>query len=423
MANVLWNKKPNIRRVFYDDFSQGIRTEVWRALNETWSSQVNNGFSELNCLYSTSFERVNQTGGTGGIVAIRSNGDYATDRTRKRQGGGIVTKELFGPGLYEVRMKVVPRVGQCSAIWTYYNNWKTPMSEREYSEIDTELPHGGDYRKYSGTTYSNYLNDSEKEVSSEVIESSSPLNDEKWHIFAFEWRTAKESGDEGIIWYRDGKPVLTIREHVPQYSATFWIASLFQDAPAWLGVPRFEEAYLYVDWVRITEYDDPVKDGKAEKESLLSYTGIDLGDSPLPVNQYLANSDFSKGATEVDFKGIERTVWQLDGNASIESGKLILPCKGCASQVIEAQYVGATFNVSVEAEGEVEAYLEFLTGKANCIQPEYKVIGRSDSEYLCGNGEVSEAELSVDSEATEHIRLVLKSVCGAKVSNVQLKRK
>ena len=152
-----WNFPPEIKSVFYDDFSSGIRTDVWRALNEKWQSQKNNGYSNDNCLFTVDPEKVKAAGATGGLVIIRSNGDFSDDPERKRQGGGLVTKRLFGAGLYEVRLKVVPRVGQCSAAWTYYNNWSQNYAEREYSEIDIEAPHGGDYRKYSGTTYKNYM--------------------------------------------------------------------------------------------------------------------------------------------------------------------------------------------------------------------------------------------------------------------------
>ena len=195
-----WNRPPQIKRIFFDDFSEGVRTEVWRALNEKWSSQHNNGYSEDNCLYTADPASVAAEGAHGGLVIIRSNGDFSAEEGRKRQGGGIVTKELFGPGLYETRVKAVPRAGQCSAMWTYYNNWAPKAEERRYSEIDVELPHGGDYRRWSGTTYENYMSGDEMVSRSEVIYSRSPLNDGKWHTLAFEWRTDAANGDEAVVW-------------------------------------------------------------------------------------------------------------------------------------------------------------------------------------------------------------------------------
>lgn len=415
MAEDRWNHPPVVKGVFYDDFSEGIRGGVWRALHEKWASQNNNGYSEDNCLYTTNAREVEKMGASGGIVVIRSNGDLSPQKERKRQGGGIVTKRLFGPGLYEARMKVVPRVGQCSAIWTYFNDWAPAMEDRKYSEIDVEMPHGGDYRKFSGTTYENYVNAEQKISSSQVVDCPVPLNDGKWHVFAFEWRTDRENGDEGIVWYLDGKPVLTIREAVPHYTATFWLASLFQDSPAWLGVPRFETAYMYVDWVRITEYADPCLPGFAEKESRLTYKGTDLQNAPIPKTDYIANGSFSHPARSEDFKGNRIDSWELDGGAQISEGVLRMQGKSRVTQTIEAQYAGFVFELCVDAEaageGRLEVYLESLSGKANTLEPVFREEGRSGKKicFTSGKRMKKRAAFRIEEKNTEHIRVVLET--------------
>ena len=417
-----WNRPPVVRQVFFDDFSSGIRTEVWRALDEKWASQNNNGYSEKNCLYTTRPDVVAAAGGTGGIVVIRSNGDFAAEEGQKRQGGGIVTKRLFGPGLYETRVKVVPRVGQCSAMWTYYNNWAPTLEKRRYSEIDIELPHGGDYRRWSGTTYQNYLDGERKTARSEVIESSVPLNDGKWHTLAFEWRTDKAHGDEAVVWYQDGKEVLRIEEAVPHFTATFWVASLFQDAIAWLGDPQFERAYMYVDWVRISEYDDPVGPGSAEKESKLTFTGCDLGDSPLPETEYLANAYFLRPAATKNFKGREICSWETE-NGEICEGALRLNGGGRASQFIAAQYSGYAFEAEIcgKSKGQVCVYLEYLTGEANRIDPQLKPAGRSAALRLKPGEGSAKGILTIEERKTEHVRFVIEAAEEAEIREVHLR--
>ena len=419
-----WNHSPKVKSIFYDDFSSGIRTEVWRALNEKWQSQKNNGYSNDNCLFSTNRENVEAEGASGGIVVIRSNGDFTTDPQRKRQGGGIVTKQLFGAGLYEVRLKVVPRVGQCSAAWTYYNSWSPIYEERRYSEIDIEAPHGGDYRKYSGTTYENYMSSAQQISRSEQIQTQ-PLNDGKWHVLAFEWRTDKENGDVGVVWYQDGKPVLRIEEAVPYYTATFWIGSLFQDSIAWLGDPQFEDAYMYVDWVKITEYDDPVLPGNAEKESKLAYCGNSLDDNPIPKNNYISNSNFSQPVTVKNYKGRDITSWELSQNAVIKDGKLCFDGKGRACQIITAQYVNYCFELECDAnveEGEVTIVLEYLKGKANCENPELEVIGICENKLTITNGKaVKKARFTVTEQETEHLRVKILTDDGGRACIYSLK--
>lgn len=417
MKTVTWNRPPVEKSVFYDDFSGGIRSEVWRALNERWASQNNNGYAEDNCMYTTCPREVAAAGATGGLVVIRSNGDFAAEEGRRRQGGGIVTKRLFGPGRYEVRLKVVPRAGQCSAAWTYFNDWKPTLAERRYSEIDIELPHGGDYRKYSGTTYENYVSAAEKICESEVIESRDPLNDGEWHVLAFEWRTDAEHGDEGIVWYQDGKQVLFLNKAVPRYTATFWIATLFQDAIAWLGDPQFETAYLYLDWVRITEYADPVQEGSAEKESRLNFTGIDLKEAPVPYTDYIANGRFERPAVSKNFKGRDIVSWELTDGASIGEKKLVLNEGACAAQLITAQYAGYAFEAEIETQSAVRlvASLECLSGAANRIDPVLKTEAVCEEKLIAEGGGVFRRTFRVTCKNTEHIRIRLTAERGTAV--------
>lgn len=422
----VWNFPPKIKNIFYDDFSKGIRKDVWRTLHEKWKSQKNNGYSDDNCMYTTDLEKVRAEGGTGGLVVIRSNGDFVADPERKRQGGGIVTKRLFGAGRYEVRLKVVPRVGQCSAAWTYFNDWAPTLAERKYSEIDIEAPHGGDYRKYSGTTYENYVSGDERISRSAEIDTT-PLNDGKWHVLGFEWRTDKEHGDEGIVWYQDRVPVLRINEAIPHYTATFWIASLFQDAIAWLGDPQFETAYMYVDWVKISEYDDPILPGNAEKESVSPYHGRDLGDSPVPHTDYISNGRFSKPAVVENFKGRKISSWELSGGAEIIDKKLILPPNGVATQTITAQYCGYAFELEADAEveeGEIEIRLECLVGKANCEEPQLERCGECCEKLVIREGDAAKKNIfRINIKETEHIRVRLSAdgKSKGKISSISMK--
>ncbi len=412
-----WHRKPTVKGVFFDDFSQGIRGDVWRALNEKWASQNNNGYAEENCLFTTDEGEVAKAGGTGGIVAIRSEGDFAPEG-RQRRGGGIVTKRLFGAGLYEVRMKVAPRAGQCSAAWTYFNDWAKEYAARRYSEIDIEMPHGGDWRKFSGTTYENYLDGAHKNSVSETV-NCPPLNDGNWHVFAFEWRTDRENGDEGVVWYLDGEPVLVLKDAVPKYSATFWVASLFQDAIAWLGDPQFETAYLYIDWVRITEYCDPVLEGSAEKESMLPYTGINRKGA-LPENEYLADADFSRPPRRNNFKGREIVSWRTE-SAEIGEGKLVLRAGGSARQRVTSQYGGFSFEVSAEIEsGDAEIFLACYRGAANCEEPKLFFLGNSEALALRG-AEKKKTVLRIPKGETEHIEFVVHSGGGAVLRRCSLK--
>ncbi len=408
----IWNCPPKIVSEFYDDFSSGLRPDVWRAMHEKWKSQVNNGFSDENCAYTTYAPEVERLGASGGVVVLRSQGDFSAVGEQRR-GGGIVTKKAFGAGLYEVRFMPVPRAGQCSAAWTYYNDWAAEYDKRKYSEIDIEMPHGGDYRFYSGTTYENYMSGEQKNSASEIIDAGKALNDGKWHTLAFEWRTAEN--DTGIIWSLDGKPLLRIDEAVPKYKATFWVASLFQNAIAWLGDPLFETAYMFIDYVRICEYDDPIEESVEFQEENSPYCGRDLGKSPVPQTDYVSDGNFARPAETTSFNGKKIYSWRLSGAAKLNNHErlLVFSGDGKAAQTITAQYAGFSFKCTVSGKvksGAVSAKLICCKGKANCDEPKLTDLCECAETLTLEAGENSKTiEFHITEKQTEHIRLEIES--------------
>ena len=322
-------------------------------------------------MYSTDKEKVEAEGATGGIAVLRATGDFAEDKNKRRQGAVIITKEAFGAGRYEARVRVLPRQGQCTALWTYWNG--TPnastLAESKYSEIDIELPERGDFRQMSGTTYKSYIDKKNLEHSSSRINfenngmANFSLNDGKWHTLAFEWRTAEN--DTGIIWYVDGKTVLKITDNVPKYTATFWVGTHFPDNPSWLGVPNFDTAYMYVDYVKIQSYADETVDECNGSAS--SFTFTDLGSSDIPQTDYTINGDFSRG-TDTSAVG-----WEADlGSSVIRTEENYVSCLKVASgnrvfQTIDSKYIGHDMKLTVNARrtsgnGEVRVYLEEYYG-------------------------------------------------------------
>ncbi len=380
-----WNTAPVQKATFYDDFSEGIDLNNWTSDDNGWGLDKanNNGVTSKNISYSTNAARVEEAGATGGIIVFQANGGYSEDPYK---GAVITTRNDFGAGKYEARIKVLPRQGQCTALWTYFNG--TPnltsaddLSESKYSEIDIELPEGGDFRKFTATTYSKYISKTQMEQTSSKIDyekvglGNLSLNDGAWHTVAFEWRTAEN--DTGIIWYIDGHAVQKLTTSVPVYTAPFNIGTHFPDIPSWLGVPNFDTAYMYLDWVRITEYDDPVTDeytAGTYDPAKEKWSFRDLGDGAIPQTNYVANGDFrrlERGSTDKPY------VWQADGLAvgseairgTTEDYVNYLLVKGGNRifQSIDSKYIGHKLRLVVraeriEGEGELRARLEGLYG-------------------------------------------------------------
>ena len=428
-----WNEAPVVKgEPFYDDFSKGIDTNVWGSDDKGWGLDKtnNNGVTSKNIMYSTNAQRVSEEGAEGGIVVMKANGAYSTDPYK---GSVLITRDSFGAGKYEVRLKVLPRQGQCTALWTYWNG--TPnaetLEESKYSEIDIELPEGGDFRQFTATTYSKYINKQKMDQTTAKVNlkkagmGDMSLNDGEWHTLAFEWRTAEN--DTGIIWYVDGQSVVKRTTSVPTYAATFWMGTHFPDIPSWLGVPNFDTAYMYIDWVRITEYEDPTTDecGRTEyapgKEPEWSF--VDLGNAEIPKTDYTINGDFSRLAKGTEDKALGWQEWMTSESVCGSEnyvGYLEIKPDSLIYQTVDSKYKGHKVKLVVTAEkisgdGGFNAYLEEY----------YGILSRGKSDILSFKHTMSltkELTFELKDDRTNSLRICLQTDAGttARVTSVKL---
>ncbi len=413
----VWNREPTVKATYYEDFSEGIDWQNdWEVSDQKWGAD-NHGTSHNNVFYTTNETRVASAGGTGGIAVLRSFGDLQPDANKRRQGSALISKRLFGPGKYEVRMKVLPRLGQCTAFWTYYSNGSQDPNTIKYSEIDIEMPMEGTYKKWSGTSYERFI-DWNVLAERQTITSdfTSGLNDGQWHTYCFEWRTDRENGDRGVVWYRDGVKLGEARENVPIYTAALWVGNWFPPDASWVGVPDFEEAYMYIDWIRVTEYNDPSQPGGGASPNAGGQP-TDLGAKPIPQNQYIANGSGANIGENNALLG-----WTGEGTkGTSESGTYIALDGGKRlTQMIRAQYAGYSFTLSAEAlavagEGKCKVYAEYMLGTVSFGKTEQIVFDASD---------LGEKSLSFDITNTnaDGLRIVLETEEGttAQLTNIKL---
>ena len=260
----------------------------------------------------------------------------------------------------------------------------------------------------------------------------SPYNDGQWHTFAFEWRTQGYDYDpsEGenpgaIIWYMDGKEVARTAKNTPYYPDQLWIGNWYPDnATDWLGVADFDEAYMYIDWVRITEYEDEYrtvgKDGEVIKPDLggcVLFSSSPGGNTNwaanLPINNYISNGSFSYG------DGTEAIGWDLTDATRTSDGLRLEG--GRATQEISAQYAGYTF--FLEGTGVVSSgvsgriYVEYISGEYapgsnDNRKMEERVIGKSDAIVFGTSEETLSMEFTLP-EGTNNLRVVVESDDGS----------
>ncbi|MCL2762356.1 MAG: glycoside hydrolase family 16 protein [Treponema sp.] len=287
-----WNSAPTVRRTFFDDFDQGVRSADWFIINRAhvWGRGAGN-YSEDNIMFSTNAAEVAAMGGTGGIVVMKSQGNRAGLGGDGVAGSGLVTREAYGAGLFEVRMKIAPVIGPCTAIWTYWNGADLIAGTNAHrrSEIDIELPcdypNARNFNRMQCVTY-----DAAPEINgwtttktyTQPTLGTNVRTDGQWHTYAFEWRA--EGADKKVHFYFDGQLLSTITTNIPVYTAWFWIANWFPPDLTWVGTADYDTAYAYIDWINIVEYNDTAIIREAPRYGGNNTPAINLGNDPIPQN-------------------------------------------------------------------------------------------------------------------------------------------
>ena len=426
----IWNKDPVVLEdeIFYDDFSEGVSRKYYTSSGPGpgWGvteDERPNYMNPANISWSTDPEKVAEAGATGGIVALQVNGDLYPEEGRRREGASLITKKAFGPGKYEVRFKTVPRLGPVTALWTYWNGGGSTLEDNAYSEIDIEMPKQADYRQWSATVYKKYISSGMMEQGTATVktEDGSGLNDGQWHTFAFEWITDTENGDNAVQYYVDGEPSVRIEGYTPEYTATFWMGAWFPDNPTWVGSPDFETAYMYIDYVKITPYADPIKTG-ARGDFDLDAEGVigkNLGDGDIPVNDFVSNGSFQNRADDGSLIGWSSS----DRNTALEATAdgLALGEGAGAYQVISGQYKGTSYELIADAS---------VTGSGKCtvyIAEYFGTVKMSTSEKLeftASEGGGKKLTYTLKNDRTTTVRVYIETEYGttAVVKNVKLLR-
>ena len=259
---------------FFDDFNGGIDPKIWGLATKTWGGG-NHGVIPDNVYYTED-----------GIVVLANNGDWyggPLNQTNgddgeggKRTGACLVSQKQLGPGSYEVRMKVAPQMGACTAMWTFYwTNW-------DNHEIDIEIP--ADKQSFLNSQFVTWTTESDY-----VTKTKKPTffhNDGEWHTYRFDWHTEPE---KKVDFYVDDVFQVTINKEIPTQAGRLWLGVWFPNG--WTGVPLFDTSYMLIDSFKYTAFDEEHE----FKRNLSAYTKKDSYPSDpiqLPTNNFISNGDF-----------------------------------------------------------------------------------------------------------------------------------
>ena len=324
-VGVLQGVELDYENAFFDDFTGGVSYEDWYINKQAWGNG-NGGVIPENVNYTDE-----------GVLVLSGNGEYYTAgdvrgvgaiKDGRLTGAALTSKFITGPGRYQIKMKVLPRLGACSAFWTYCYDKETGGNH----EIDIELPGG---KSSSMITFENVLNtnyiteDMNNSQDMNVTTANGErvaLNDGEWHTFGFDWYTLEQGEDENllgddanigkVVYYIDGKITAISDFFVPYYQARLWLGVWFPNNTSFVGDANFASDCMYVDWVQYV----PFKDQPCVEYSPLLSEGQVASKSEYPTSPVATTSvnKVANGDFEYVRKGAENSGYEakLDGISS-----------------------------------------------------------------------------------------------------------
>ena len=375
---LLDNIKMDYENAIFDDFANGVNKSNWYIGNQAWGGS-NGGVVPANINYTDD-----------GVLVLTGNGKYYSDndirgvgdvKDGRYTGAAIISKFKVRSGRFEVKMKVLPRQGACTAFWVYANDTQTGANH----EIDIELPGGNIERPvtFENVLNTNYITEEFRQSQDTKISSLYEderevyLNDGEWHVFGFDWYTDPEL----VVYYVDGKVTAVSDIFVPFMESRLWLGCWFPVTSSFVGTAEFEKDNMYVDYVKYIpflnqpyeEFDPPISGYALENE---------YPTSPIPVPEInkLSNGTFenisslninSSSANEVEVNGwhltkkltedkaLEEVVEIVDGVGFDSSKALILKDGAVVYQTIDSVYHNFKYDLSFYAKGKGRAIVAF----------------------------------------------------------------
>lgn len=295
----LVNNVPKVDYYYKETFNDKNQViNKWDLAHKKWGG-VNGGVSLQNVNYDTTNNQIVFTSCgdiySGDIKGVDTIGRITS--ATSRIGACLVSKDYYGPGIYEFIAKWPSNTGVVFAFWNFHYEEIYPTDERYQSfideglhesgnvvdgyyivrnhEIDIETPTAlktdpnqenasfdnmrvnswiGELRNWSvpnndvptNDPMYNITNDPEywSEYSDNFIFSGKSLNDGNWHKVSYDW----DITNNYIKFYVDDVLVKTITNYIPNIAGKVWIGTWFPSASTkWAGAQanwNTQECYL-----------------------------------------------------------------------------------------------------------------------------------------------------------------------------------
>ncbi|MEX2461160.1 MAG: glycoside hydrolase family 16 protein, partial [Paenibacillaceae bacterium] len=255
---------------FFEDFNgSALDTSKWLVAKRQWGGiNANGGVVPENVKVANGKLILEAHGDlyTGPVKGINKDGTLRADG--KRVGAAVATKDYYGSGSYEFSMKVAPKFGVCSAVWTFHYQEVEP-GDPQYQgsgdyyvvnhEIDIEIPGrtGPEHTNidFNKALLNTWQGENEGEYTTGYTNLGKYVNDGQFHTYRFDWHTGGNGETKRVDFYLDGVFLRSITTHIPDIAGRLWLGAWFPNG--WTGTPNFDTETFEIDWVRITPFDEP----------------------------------------------------------------------------------------------------------------------------------------------------------------------
>ena len=383
----------------FDDFVGGINADHWMIGGGAWGSG-NGGVTPDNVFYTEE-----------GVLVFRGNGYYyskgevkglGTLKDGRNTGSVIISKFNVRPGHYEVKMKPLPRLGACTAFWTYTNRISGQYEENDNHEIDIELPGGKSNNaiSFKNVLNTNYITEQmHTSVDASLKEATHAktinLNDGKFHTFGFDWYTDPAV----VVYFVDGYITAVNNLFVPTLESKIWLGNWFPNNASFVGNSFFETDYMYVDWVKYIPFlNQPYEPWNAD----VSVGGANPNQYPtspivVPEVNMVANGDFEYFQRIGEKDGFGWTYGKLNqyltseedlcyptvDQGYLDSAAAVINEGGYLNTIVDSIYEGQSHTLSFMAKTSAEdsrAVIRYRDAATQTISSETINVKSSDFE-------------------------------------------
>ena len=357
-------------KTFFDDFTNGVDYNTWIISEDCWGSN-RGGLTVKNLFYTDE-----------GTLLLRANGNhysgdevqgYGSVKDGRDTGASLVSKFVTGPGRYEVKMKPMPRLGGCTAFWTYSNR-PVSGSENDNHEIDIELPGGksGGVHSFQYMMNTNYVTETymanvDFKLSEATNNKVINLNDGNFHTFGFDWYTNPEL----IVYHVDNVVTAVSNVFIPYLLTRIWVGVWISITDNFMGAPEFESDFMEIDWVKYIPFDSTQPYTVCEVDEVSKSCPKELyPTSPVsrPIVNKISNGDFEYfirkgtqdkyGWTFKKFNSESREVPEVC-YLTASSGKdntagAVVKGGGYLTTTVDSSYAGYKYDLSFDAFSDGE---------------------------------------------------------------------